>query len=89
MDKSGYGISTKEVPVALAIGREFACAPFERGRDDRTSVMCGFMANSIVSVSREGENWRIVVRNRWDQEIILDSKFNLVSTQRLPAQKKQ
>ncbi len=46
---------------------------------------CQFQAKRIVSISRDGENWWLVVENRWEQEIILDSKFNLVSTKRLPA----
>jgi hypothetical protein len=75
-----YGSDMKDVPVYKAMGREFACSS-ERGQED---PRCMFEAKSIVSVSREGENWRIVVHNRWDQEIILDSKFNLVSTKRLP-----
>jgi hypothetical protein len=79
-----YRFVAKAVPLYPAVGREFACVPFERALEDPTAVTCRFTAKSIVSVSHEGENWRLVVRNRWDQEIILDSKFNLVSTQRLP-----
>jgi hypothetical protein len=76
-----YEFDVKEVPVGRAIPREFSCV-YESGQG------CMFMAKSIVSVSRQGENWRIVVRNRWDQEIILDSKFNLISTQPVPPPKK-
>ena len=72
-----YAFDVKEVPLFKAIGRQFACDP----QNDQQS--CFFTAKTIVSVSREGENWRVVVRNRWDQEIILDSKFNLVTTRRV------
>ena len=78
-----YGSDMKEVPLYQAIGREFACAPLD------LSAMCSFMAKGIVSVSRQGENWRLIIRNRWDQEVILDSKFDLVSTQRLFAMKEK
>ena len=37
----------------------------------------------IISVSKKGELWRLVLRNHWDQELILDSKFNHVSTRQL------
>jgi len=80
-EKNGYDTSAKSgVPVALAIGMDFACPPVG---DPQFSQMCGFGAKSIPSVSRAGDNWRLVVRNRWDQEVILDSNFKFVSTKRL------
>jgi len=75
---SGYDIPATDIPVFKQIGRAFACDPL----DDRSD--CWFTAKSIVSINQDGENWRLVVRNRWDQEIILNSKFELVSTRRLP-----
>ena len=78
-EPSGYRTDSKEVSVARAIGREFACEFV----DGVPRVNCGFAVKSIVSIRWEDGNWRLVVRNRWDQEIILDSKFNLVSTRRL------
>jgi hypothetical protein len=61
------------------IPREFFCGPEPRRSDcpqgDRTQ---------IVSISKQGENWRLVRRNHWDQETILDAKFNPLSTRRLP-----
>ena len=80
-EKNGYDTSAKSgVPVALAIGMDFACPPVG---DPQFSQMCGFGAKSIPSVSRVGDSWRLVVRNRWDQEVILDSNFKFVSTKRL------
>ena len=78
-ENSGYHTDAQEVPIARAIGMDFACAPI---RDPEFSAACGFGAKKFVSISRDGDNWLLVVRNRWDQEVILDSKFNLVSTQR-------
>jgi hypothetical protein len=75
---SGYGLPANDIPVYKEIGRAFACDPV----NDRPN--CWFTAKSIVSIGRDGENWRLVVRNRWDQEIILNLKFELVSTRRLP-----
>jgi hypothetical protein len=80
-EKNGYHNDWKEIPVARAMAIEWACPPYG---DPAFSQRCQFGAKSITSVSKTGVNWRLVVRNRWDQEVILDSQFNLVSTQRLP-----
>jgi hypothetical protein len=64
--------AVKAVPVHKAIGLEFARDP------NKADSFCMFRAKTIASVGRQGDNWRVVVRNRWDQEIILDSKFDLV-----------
>ena len=74
-----------EVPLYRAIGKPFACSdPGEQG----FSPNCSFHAEKISSITREGDKWRLVIENRWAQEVILDSKFALVSTQRIetPAQ---
>jgi hypothetical protein len=82
---NGYDTGMKEVVLARAIGMEFACSS-ERSEISR---QCGFGIKSFVSISREGDGWRLILRNRWDQEVILDSLFNLVSTRRLPDAGKQ
>ena len=38
----------------------------------------------IVSVSKEGSQWRLVLRDHWDQEVILDDTYKFVDTRRLP-----
>jgi hypothetical protein len=63
-----------------AVGREFSCAPYG---SPEFNGMCQDHLNKIVSISQQGNNWRLVLRNRWDEEVVLDSKFNLVSTRRL------
>ncbi len=83
---NGFDAGFREVEIARAIGPEFACpGPGDRDFTGR----CSREANKIASIGREGDNWRLVLRNRWDQEVILDSKFNLVSTRRLPAPPKE
>lgn len=72
---AGYHTDGKALPVITALGPEFACPPL--------SQMCNNGANRIVSISRRGDNWRLVLRNRFDQEVILDPRFDLVSTRRL------
>lgn len=42
----------------------------------------------VVSIGRQGENWRLVLRNRWDVEVILDPSFNAVSSKQLTARPK-
>jgi hypothetical protein len=73
-----YETGFKVVNVSRDVGSGFACEPYP------PRANCGFGVKRIVSVSREGDDWRLVIRNRWDQEIILDSQFKLVSTRRLP-----
>lgn len=61
------------------IPREFFCGP-----EPRRSHCPEGDKTQIVSISKQGENWRLVLRNHWDQETILDAKFNPLSTRRLP-----
>jgi hypothetical protein len=65
--------------LGKAITWDFHCAPLHE--------VCQDHLNSIASIGRQGSNWRLVLRNRWDQEIILGSNFDLISTQRLPPPK--
>jgi hypothetical protein len=65
----------KPIDLAKTITAEFSCHPLR--------VNCEDSLNTIVSVGKQGDSWRLVLRNRWDAEIILDRNFNLVSTQQL------
>lgn len=78
-ERRGFHMDYKQVPVPF--DTEFDCEPL--------SPICGPRIKKFVSISREGDNWRLVVRNRWDQEVILDSQFNLISTKRLPEQPRE
>ena len=69
-----------QVPLYRAIGGGFACPEF--GSNEFTPT-CRFHAEKISSVTREGDNWRLVIENRWAQEVALDSKFALVRTKRI------
>lgn len=60
--------------------REFYCEPF--------NAFCP-SDNQIVSVSKQGNTWKLVVRNRFDVEVILDQNLDLVSTRQLTQPKKQ
>ena len=53
-------------PLYQAVGGEFACP--QHGEGDY-SPMCSFHAKKISSITRQGENWRLVIENRWDQEL--------------------
>jgi hypothetical protein len=39
--------------------------------------------NKVISAAREGKLWKLVLRNQWDQELVLDESYNFVSTRRL------
>jgi hypothetical protein len=67
----------KPVDLGRAITSDFRCLPMHANCKDEL--------DTVVSIGKQGGNWRIVLRNRWDQEVILDSKFDLVRTQRLAA----
>ena len=55
--------------------RDFSCPPL--------SAICLDYKSTIESVSKDGDNWRLVLRNRYDVELMFDSKFNWVSTKQL------
>jgi hypothetical protein len=40
-------------------------------------------ATKVVSVSKDGKNWKLVLRDQWDQELILDESYGVVSSRRL------
>jgi len=78
---NGFATDGTDLSVIQQIGREFACPPF--GDADFRPV-CGFHAERFASIQREEGLWRLVVETRLRQEIVLDSKFQFVSTRRLP-----
>jgi hypothetical protein len=83
-EKMGFHADVEGETVFKAIDApEFSCAPYPE-----MSQNCPNSAK-IVSVSQEDDTWRLVLRNRWDQEVILDSKFKIASTRRLPDPPKQ
>jgi hypothetical protein len=69
------GFDAKIPPGYRPIPREFRCEAF--------NAFCPSDNNRIVSVSKQGNNWRLVLRNRFDVEVILDQNFDLVSAQQL------
>jgi hypothetical protein len=54
----------------------FACLP-------NTVSFCPGDKNTIASITKQGSNWRLVLRNRYDEEVIVDQNFNLLSMQQL------
>ena len=62
------------IHVSLPISSEFICG--SPARADCPSPA----ADKIELISREGSGWRIVLRNHWEQEVILDSALKLIST---------
>lgn len=69
------GFDAKVPPGYKPVPREFYCAPF--------NAFCPSDNNRIVSITKQGTNWRLVLRNRFDVEVILDQNFDLVSAQQL------
>lgn len=69
----GYGERVKNVELVKALGRDFFIAPLSPV----------YHAQRIMSISQQDGNWKLVLRSRWDAEVILDSNFDLVSTKQL------
>jgi hypothetical protein len=74
-EQSGFRMDSRIIPITKALGNEFRCAPLHAECHDEN--------NRIVSIAQEGGKWRLVLRNRFDVEIVLESKFNLVSSRRI------
>jgi len=72
---AGYHTDYTPVDLRKAISAEFRCAPLHANCQDDL--------NAIASVSKQGSKWRLILHNRWDQEVILDADFNLVSTKQV------
>jgi hypothetical protein len=65
----------KPIDVGTVLSVDFSCSPLR--------ASCQDTLNTIVSVGKQGNHWRLVLRNRWDVEVILDQNFNLVSARQL------
>jgi hypothetical protein len=76
----GPDTRTKALASFTPIPLEFWCVPY--GGPGQGPCPHGTL---IVSISQQGDNWRLVLRNRWDEEVILDSNFNAVSSRQLTA----
>lgn len=50
---------------------------------DAEKASCPHTGNTIASITRQGTSCKLVLRNRWDEEVIVDGGFNLVSVQQL------
>ena len=57
------------------IPKTFWCAEFVS--------FCPYNDHSIVSITKQGNNYRLIVRARFDAEVIVDQNLDLVSAQQL------
>jgi hypothetical protein len=81
----GYKVPTTELPswpwdfkpldVFHAIGSEMFCAS--------DVAYCTGKPSTIELIEKQGGNWRVIVRNRFDVEVILDQSFKLLSARKL------
>jgi hypothetical protein len=65
----------KPINLGKALPAEFSCSSLRAN--------CQGSLNTIASVGKQGNNWRLVLRNRWEEEVILDQNFNLISEKQL------
>lgn len=72
------GVQKSVIPETLirsALDDDFGCPP--------VSPICYYGNSKFVSIDRQDGNWRLLMRNRHDQEIIFDEKYTLVNTRRI------
>ena len=69
------GFRRPDIEVKFGLDNEFRCEPLNSACQDHK--------NQIVSIAKDGENWRLLLRNRYDAEVVLDQDFKWVSTKRL------
>ena len=74
------GFDAKLPPGYKGIPADFQCEPF--------NAFCPSYNNRIASIVKQGANWRLVLRNRYDVEVIVDQNFDLVSAQQLTQPRK-
>jgi hypothetical protein len=74
------GFDSKVPPGFKPIPSEFHCEPLHQECQDYN--------NTIASISKQGSKWRLVLRNRFDEEVIIDQNFNVVSVTQLTSPKK-
>lgn len=67
----GFKLPAGYVPIS----REFECEP------DR--AYCPGAVSIIASITKQGNNWRLVLRSRFDVEAIVDQNLDLVSARQL------
>jgi hypothetical protein len=88
-ESSGYHLDYKLVPVfGQVIGFDAKVPPGYKPipfgfQCEPGQAFCPSYNNTIASVSRQGTNWRLVLRNRFDVAVIIDESLNLVSAQQL------
>ena len=77
-----FGFDAKVPSGYEPISREFMCEPF--------NAFCPSSGNTIASISKQGNNIRLVLRNRFDVEVIVDQNLDLVSAKQItqPAQQR-
>lgn len=68
--------NSRVINLGPSISAEFSCGFPPRGN-------CEPGLDTIVSIGRQGHNWRLVLRNHWDQEVVLGAGFQLVSSGRV------
>lgn len=88
---SKYGVkpAPRSVGIDLKEFSEGSILP-RMSREDYMMFHCGSMFTSfcpweteIISVFKRGKVWSVIFRKHWDQEVILDAKFNYMSTRQL------
>lgn len=73
-EKDGFKRNSKALQVK-GLDRDFACPPM--------NPKCNDGESKITNISRLGDSWRFLLRNRYEVELIYDADLNWVSTRNL------
>jgi len=72
---ASYHLDYRPIDLRKAITDDFRCAPLHANCQDNL--------NTIAAVGKEGSNWRLTLRNRFDLGVLMNQSFVLLSAQQL------
>ena len=78
-ESNGFSTNALELKIQ-ELDSDFACIP--------DNSFCGGGKSKIIALSKDGDKWKLVLRNRYDVELVFDSTFHWVSTRNLSDQVK-
>ena len=73
-ENNGFNRNHLELKIG-GLDREFRCEPL--------NSFCGDQKNQVISVTKDAENWRLLLRNRYDAEVVFDQDFKWISSKQL------
>ena len=73
-EKNGFNRNHLELKIG-GLDREFRCEPH--------NSVCQDYKIQVLSITKEAENWRLLLRNRYDAEVVFDQDFKWIRSKQL------